>query len=92
MAAWCYTNCFHSPPYCPADRCSCVDAAPAPPAEECAAAGAWAGNAGIYFYSSLEYSDPVCRDDGVVQQQLQRGRPLLPGQHVQLQRRRRVSV
>ena len=23
MAAWCQTNCFHNPPYCPADICNC---------------------------------------------------------------------
>ena len=23
MAAWCQTNCFHTPPYCPADICNC---------------------------------------------------------------------
>ena len=39
MANWCFTNCFHNPPYCPSDRCSCIDSAPVVAAKDCVAIG-----------------------------------------------------
>ena len=52
MSAWCTTNCFHNPPHCPTERCSCEMSHPSQAvglvavveAGTCVAVGAWAGD------------------------------------------------
>jgi len=62
MASWCFTNCFHTPSYCPADRCSCIDNAPIVAAKECLAIGAWAGNSDMngWCENNCNAPSPFC--------------------------------
>lgn len=60
MAAWCVTNCFAPTPFCPADRCDCVDSAPAPlSTSSCQAVGAWSGDAGMDSWCTTNCNHPI---------------------------------
>jgi len=61
MANWCFTNCFHTPPYCPSDRCSCIDSAPVL-SKDCIAVGAWIGNSDMdnWCHNNCNAPSPYC--------------------------------
>jgi len=60
MAAWCVTNCFAPTPFCPADRCDCVDSAPAPlSTSACHALGAWSGDSGMDSWCTTNCNHPI---------------------------------
>merc|ERR1712123_432181 len=55
-------NCFHNSPYCPSDRCSCIESAPQVVAKECAAIGAWTGDTGMdaWCINNCNAPSPYC--------------------------------
>lgn len=67
MSQWCFSNCYHTPPNCPPDQCSCVDNPSPPPSsgDHCQAIGPWAGNTNMDTWCNQNclHSIPYCPKD-----------------------------
>jgi len=62
MASWCLDNCFAPSPYCPQDRCDCVDSPPPQSTSVCQATGAWSGSPGMdsWCVTNCNHAIPYC--------------------------------